>query len=94
MTAIHVITRDNRQRYGSMLEQHFRLRHEIFVGERGWNALRQTDGLDVDRYDDENAVYLLAADNDRVVGGLRLYPTLLPHMLSETFPHLTGVKVS
>ncbi len=39
-----------------------------------------------------HAIYLLAVDNDRVVGGLRLYPSLLPHMLSETFPHLAGAK--
>lgn len=92
MTTVHVITRENRRWYGGMLEQQYRLRHDIFVGERGWNALSRPDGLDVDDYDDEHAIYLLAADNDRVVGGLRLYPTLLPHMLSETFPHLAGVR--
>ncbi|RYE43192.1 MAG: autoinducer synthase, partial [Hyphomicrobiales bacterium] len=31
---------------------------------------------------------LIALDDRRVIGGLRLYPTLLPHMISEEFPHL------
>jgi acyl-homoserine lactone synthase len=92
MTSVHVITRENRRGYGDMLEQHHRLRHDIFVGERNWTDLNRPDRRDIDQYDNENAIYLLAIDNDRVVGGLRLYPTLLPHMLSETFPHLAGEK--
>ena len=88
MTAIHVITRENRRLYEDHLESCFRLRHDIFVGERGWADLRRPDGRDVDAYDDDNAVYLLAIDGERVVGGQRLYPTLLPHMISEVFPHL------
>ena len=90
MTEIHVITRDNRRLYADHLETCFRLRHQIFVGERGWEDLRRGDGRDIDRYDDEHAVYLLAIDRDRVVGGQRLYPTLLPHMISEVFPHLAS----
>jgi len=88
MTQIHVITRDNRPFYADHLQTYFRLRHEIFVGERGWEALRRPDGRDVDAYDNDNTIYLLAIDGDRVVGGQRLYPTVLPHMISEVFPHL------
>jgi acyl-homoserine lactone synthase len=88
MTAIHVITRENRSLYADHIQSCFRLRHDIFVGERGWEDLRRPDGRDLDAYDDDNAVYLLAIDGERVVGGQRLYPTLLPHMISEVFPHL------
>jgi acyl-homoserine lactone synthase len=88
MTAIHVITRDNRRLYAEHLEACFRLRHDIFVGERGWEDLRRPDGRDVDAFDGDHAIYLLAIDGDRVVGGQRLYPTVLPHMISEVFPHL------
>jgi acyl-homoserine lactone synthase len=88
MTEIHVITRENRRLYAGPLQSCFRLRHDIFVGERGWEALRRPDGRDIDAYDDDNAVYLLAIDGGRVVGGQRLYPTLIPHMISEVFPHL------
>ncbi len=42
----------------------------------------------MDAYDNDHATYLVALDKGRVIGGLRLYPTLLPHMISEAFPHL------
>ncbi|MBF9197123.1 acyl-homoserine-lactone synthase [Microvirga terrestris] len=88
MTSIHVITDENRAGYQTVLDAYFRLRHEIFVGERGWRALERPDGRDVDAYDNDQATYLVALDNGRVIGGLRLYPTLLPHMISESFAHL------
>jgi acyl-homoserine lactone synthase len=90
MTLVHVVTRDNRDLYGDLLESFFRLRHDVFVGERGWSALARPDGREIDAYDDGNAVYLLAVDGGRLVGGQRLYPTRLPHMLSEVFPHLAS----
>jgi len=88
MTTIHVITKENQQLYGDRLEEYFRLRHEVFVEERGWRDLHRPDGREIDAYDNGNAVYLLAIDQDRVVGGQRLYPTVLPHMLSEVFGHM------
>lgn len=88
MNAIHVVTSENRHLYVDALEQHYRLRHEIFIGERGWRELERPDGRDVDAYDDEHAVYLLAIDEGRVVGGQRLRPTTRPHMLADVFAHL------
>lgn len=88
MSAIHVVTSENRHLYGDALEQHYRLRHEIFIGERGWRELERPDGRDVDTYDDEHAVYLLAIDAGRVVGGQRLRSTTRPHMLADVFAHL------
>lgn len=88
MTDIHVITNENRARYEDLIDLHHQVRHDIFVGEKGWEALRKPDGRDVDAYDDEHAVYLLAVDGSKLVGGQRLYPTTRPHMISEVFPHL------
>jgi acyl-homoserine lactone synthase len=89
---IHVISAANRHLYEDVLEQHFRVRHEIFVEERKWEALRKPDGREVDTYDNEDAVYLLALENRRVLGGSRLYPTTKPTMMSEVFPHLAAVR--
>ncbi|MDF0522564.1 acyl-homoserine-lactone synthase [Bradyrhizobium yuanmingense] len=89
---IHVISCVNRHLYEDVLEQHFRVRHEIFVEERKWEALRKPDGREVDSYDNEDAVYLLALENRRVLGGSRLYPTTRPTMMSEVFPHLAAVR--
>src|SRR5690242_3396659 len=88
MTKIHVIARENQHIYKYQLEEYFRLRHEVFVEERGWRDLHRPDGREIDVYDNGDAVYLLAIDQDRVVGGQRLYPTVLPHMLSEVFGHM------
>jgi acyl-homoserine lactone synthase len=89
---IHVISAANRHLYEDVLEQHFRLRHEIFVEERKWEALRKPDGREIDAYDNEDAIYLLALDNRRVLGGCRLYPTTKPTMMSEVFPNLAAVR--
>ena len=51
-------------------------------------SLYNTEGLDIDQYDNDDSIYLLALEGERVVGGQRLYPTVRPHMISETFPHL------
>ncbi|MEE1655706.1 acyl-homoserine-lactone synthase [Microvirga sp. CF3062] len=88
MTSIHVITDKNKAGYETILDEYFRLRHDIFVGERGWRDLERPDRRDMDAYDNEQATYLVALDGGRVIGGLRLYPTLLPHMISEAFAHL------
>lgn len=92
MTSIHVITKHNKGNYGEFLEEYFRLRHDVFVGERGWRDIERPDGRDVDAYDNDHATYLIALDNGRVIGGLRLYPTLLPHMISESFASLIRDK--
>ncbi|MET4842469.1 acyl-homoserine lactone synthase [Bradyrhizobium japonicum] len=89
---IHAISSVNRHLYEDVLEQHFRLRHDIFVEERHWETLRRPDCREVDSYDDEDTVYLLALEGRRVVGGHRLYPTTKPSMMSEVFPHLASVR--
>lgn len=89
---IHAISAVNRHLYQDVLEQHFRLRHDIFVEERHWDTLRKPDGREIDSYDNEDTVYLLALEGRRVIGGHRLYPTTKPSMMSEVFPHLAAVR--
>lgn len=89
---IHVISNANRHLYESAIEQHFALRHHLFVEERGWEALRRPDGREIDNYDNEDTIYLLALEDDRVVGGHRLYPTTKSSMMSDIFPHLASVR--
>lgn len=89
---IHAISAVNRHLYEDVLDQHFRLRHDIFVEERRWETLRKPDGREIDSYDNEDTVYLLALEGRRVIGGHRLYPTTKPSMMSEVFPHLAAVR--
>ena len=89
---IHVISSANRHLYETTVEHHFRLRHEIFVDERKWKALQRPDQREVDAYDNEDTVYLLAMEGDRIIGGHRLYPTTKPTMMGEIFPHLASLR--
>lgn len=89
MFHIHIVDRSNRGAYRDELEQHYRLRHEIYVGERGWHDLARPDGREVDAFDTEDAVYLLGIlPGKGVVAGSRLVSSLKPHLMSEVFPQL------
>jgi acyl-homoserine lactone synthase len=89
---IHVISSANRDLYESIIEHHFRLRQEVFVGERQWNALERPKQREIDAFDNEDTIYLLALEGDRVIGGHRLYPTTKPTMIGEVFPHLASLR--
>jgi acyl-homoserine lactone synthase len=93
MVQVHTITARNRREYAHYLEQHFRIRHEIYVGERRWMALQRPDGREVDQFDDEHAIYLLGIDETLgVVCGSRLVPTVRPHLMSDVFPELASIR--
>ncbi|MEC5293601.1 acyl-homoserine-lactone synthase [Aurantimonas sp. C2-3-R2] len=89
MFHIHIVDSSNRGAYRDELEQHFRLRHDIYVGERGWHNLARPDGREVDAFDTEDAVYLLGIlPGKGVVAGSRLVPSVKPHLMSDVFPQL------
>ncbi len=86
---IEIINSENTNYHADLLDKQFRLRHDIFVKDRGWTDFDIDGTHERDQYDDAAAVYLVAANEiGSVAGGYRLYPTVLPHMLSEQFPHL------
>lgn len=89
---IHVVNSKNRHLYREQLEEHFRIRYEIYVKQRKWMALDRPDGREVDQFDNDDATYLLMLENKRVVGGTRFVPTLKPHLTSEVFPFLPNIK--
>jgi acyl-homoserine lactone synthase len=78
-----VVTAQNAEEYQGELDQAFRLRHKVFVEEKGWTDLRREDGRETDRFDDEHAVHMLFTIEDRVVGYQRMLPSTRPHLLSE-----------
>jgi acyl-homoserine lactone synthase len=89
---IHVVHSRNRHSYSEHLRTHHKLRHDIYVEERGRTELARADGLERDQFDTDRATYVLAIDDNDVVGGSRLVPSLEPHLLSEVFPHLAAVR--
>ena len=86
---IHCVTAYNAHTYDDALAQMFRRRYELFVAARGWQGLEHGSGIERDQFDTEDAVYLLSLGEDcSVLGGLRLLPTVPPHLLSEVFSQL------
>lgn len=90
--AIHVVTAENRGLYEKELEASFRLRHHVYVTERGWQEFRSPDQRETDRYDNADAIYLLAIEDgsQRLVGGARLVPTIKGPVLPELASLSTG----
>ena len=74
---------------GEMMNGLARFRYRIFVEMLGWD-LPCRDGLELDQFDREDTVYLVARKDAEVVGTARLLPTHRPYLLGEVFPQLMG----
>lgn len=73
-----------------LLERYFRLRHAIYVEERGWSEVERPIPFEVDAFDNQDAIYLIGIDaQGEIAAGSRLVPTLKPHLLASVFPHLS-----
>jgi acyl-homoserine lactone synthase len=91
MGRIIIVDWSNRTLYRRQLEQHFRMRHEIYVVERKWNAIARPIAIEMDAFDTQEAIYVLGVDSSGdVTGGSRLVPTLHPHLLGDVFPQLAN----
>ncbi|MGO3130284.1 MAG: acyl-homoserine-lactone synthase [Alcaligenes sp.] len=66
-----------------------RFRYRVFVELLGWD-LPCTEGLELDQFDREDTLYLVARNGADVVGTARLLPTHRPYLLGEVFPQLMG----
>ncbi|NQV20505.1 MAG: GNAT family N-acetyltransferase [Rhodospirillales bacterium] len=76
--------------YPEIFDDMFRMRHELYVKRRKWNLVSE-NGRERDQFDVDDTTYLLALDEDRsVLGGIRLMPTMGPHLFRDIFPHLAG----
>ena len=63
-------------------------RRDVFIEKLGWK-LDSTDGMELDQFDREDTIYVVARDKDNGVAGCaRLLPTVRPYLLGEIFPNL------
>ena len=85
---IYVISGADTDQYPQLFDQVYRLRHQVFVEEMGWEDLRSPDAKERDQFDDHHAVHHLCVRDNLVVGYQRMLPTTRPHLLSEIFPQL------
>lgn len=85
---IHLITAENRSAYRRELASYHLVRKTVFVDELGWE-LTVRDGLEIDEYDDERAVYAIGFDihGNAAVSG-RFRPTSDRSMLMDHFAHV------
>jgi N-acyl-L-homoserine lactone synthetase len=72
---------------GALMEMH-RDRKSVFVDRLGWALPARGSWLEIDQFDDEFAVYLLAREEQRHQGSVRLLPTTRPTMLGTLFADL------
>ncbi len=76
-------------RFPDLFSQMYRQRYEIYVKRRKWSGLKPIGDEERDEFDTSSAIYLVALDaDDEILAGLRLLPTIRPHILGELFPHL------
>jgi N-acyl-L-homoserine lactone synthetase len=78
---------------GTLMEMHHD-RKQVFVDRFGWRLPAKGSWLEVDQFDNDYAVYLLArSDEGRHQGSVRLLPSSRPHMLDTLFSHLCPAGV-
>jgi len=78
---------------GALMEMHHD-RKQVFVDRFGWRLPAKGSWLEVDQFDNEYAVYLLARSPEgRHQGSVRLLPSSRPHMLDSLFSHLCPAGV-
>ena len=83
---ILVVERHNAREHADLLNDMFRLRARVFRDRLKWNV-EVVDGMERDRYDDEDPVYIISTDDHRkkVLGSLRLLPTTGPTLVADFF---------
>jgi N-acyl-L-homoserine lactone synthetase len=85
---VRVLYGHQRSKHIEEFKELFRLRYQVFIQGRNW-SLPSTNGLEIDQYDKEDAVYFVDYnDNGQIQGSVRLTPTANASLLADYFPHL------
>lgn len=94
---IDVVLPENRFAFANALLEMHHDRKRVFVDRLGWELPSRESWLEVDQFDNEYAVYLIARapTTGRHQGSVRLLPSTRPHVLSTLFQSLcaNGVPV-
>jgi N-acyl-L-homoserine lactone synthetase len=88
---IKIIEGRDRTLHSELIDQMYRMRASVFSDRLGWDV-EVKDGLEIDRFDAEDPLYLLsvAEQTGQLQGSVRLLPTSGPNMLRDVFPVLLG----
>lgn len=86
---VHIVTSANRASFMTTLDGMYRDRKRVFVDWLKWKIPVSNGVYEIDRFDDEDAIYLVESDSHgRHLASIRLLPTTKPHLFSEVFPQL------
>lgn len=86
---IDLVLPESRLGFAAALMEMHHDRKRVFVDRFGWRLPAKGSWLEVDQFDDDYAIYLLARSPEgRHRGSVRLLPSSRPHMLSSLFSHL------
>ncbi|HEY1604299.1 MAG TPA: acyl-homoserine-lactone synthase [Allosphingosinicella sp.] len=85
---IDLVLPEARYRFAAALMEMHSDRKQVFVDRLGWSLPARGSWLEVDQFDNDFAVYLLALAGDRHRGSVRLLPSTGPNMLESLFPEL------
>jgi len=91
---IHIV--DNRLAPANLplLQSMFADRKRLFVDLFGWDVPVVDGEYEIDQFDDNHTVYVIAVDtNGEHEASIRLCPSVRPHMLGALFPHLCPLGV-
>lgn len=92
---IDVVLPENRFAFASALIQMHHDRKRVFVDRLGWELPLRESWLEVDEFDSDYAIYLIARapGTGRHQGSVRLLPSTRPHVLASVFPSLCAQGV-
>ena len=83
-----IVRGTEKRKHEAVVERMFRLRYDHFIARRGW-SLPSRNGLDVDQYDSDDAVYFLKmGDDGSIEATARLNNTQPSSLLADLFPYL------
>ena len=85
---VMIIKGKDRAEHPEYFDQLFKLRYKVFVEDRGW-SLPTKQGLEIDQYDDEEAIYFFDINENGIIEGtVRITPTEKSSLTADYFPHL------
>lgn len=91
---IRLLRNQNIRDANPLIESMFEDRKRIFFDLLNWDIPVVDGRFEIDEFDNEHAIYLVATDADGAhAGSLRLLPTIRPHLLGSHFSDLCPLGV-
>lgn len=75
--------------YQKYINDIYKLRHKVFKEKLNWDVKTIDNNKEIDEFDViENIHYIIVLDNEKLLGCIRLLPTVTDYMIEKVFPQL------